>query len=71
MPEWSIVISGPKGSEQFDPDPQPVFSGDLVCWSNRTDDPHTIVIDGQPAVKPMPAQPWEPSSPSYKVTAAR
>jgi len=25
MPEWSIVISGPKGSAQFDPDPQPVF----------------------------------------------
>src|SRR5207245_1679707 len=33
-------------------------------------DPHTIVIDGQPNVVPMPAPPWESSKPSYKVAAA-
>ena len=70
MPEWSIVISGPKGSAQFDPNPQEVFTGDIVCWSNRSDDPHTIVIDGQPTVPAMHAEPWESASPSYKVTAA-
>jgi FtsP/CotA-like multicopper oxidase with cupredoxin domain len=70
MPEWSIVISGPKEAVKFDPDPQPVFSGDIVSWSNRTNDQHTIVIDSQPNAAPMPALPWESSKPAYKVTGA-
>lgn len=70
MPEWSIVITGPTGAAKFDPDPQPVSSGDIVCWSNRTNDTHTIVIDGQPDAKPMIAKPWESAKPSYKVAAA-
>ena len=37
MPEWSIVISGPSGSVTLNPDPQEVFSGDLVSWSKLTD----------------------------------
>src|ERR1019366_6022336 len=70
MAEWSIVISGPAGSAKFDPDPQPVSSNDIVSWSNRTDDPHTIVIDGQANVQPMPAPPWGSSEPAYQVSAA-
>jgi len=70
MAEWSIVISGPAGSAKFDPNPQPVSSNDIVFWSNRTDDPHTIVIDGQPKVLPMPVPPWGSSKPAYQVSAA-
>ncbi len=70
MAEWSIVISGPAGSAKFDPNPQPVSANDIVSWSNRTDDPHTIVIDGQPNVQPMPAPAWGSSKPAYQVSAA-
>jgi FtsP/CotA-like multicopper oxidase with cupredoxin domain len=78
MPEWSIVISGPTESVTLDPDPQEVFSGDLVSWSNRTDylpddaNSQTITIDGaDPNVtKPMVAPSWGSSSPAYKVTQA-
>jgi FtsP/CotA-like multicopper oxidase with cupredoxin domain len=70
MPEWSIVITGPKGSAKFTPNPQPVFSGDLVSWSNQTDDAHTIVIDGQTGLAPMPAPSWGSSTPAFKVTTA-
>src|SRR5687768_17375065 len=69
MPEWSIVISGTKGAVTLSPDPQVVLSADLVSWSNRTDDPYTITIDGQPNVQPMSAQPWCSSKPAYKVAA--
>jgi FtsP/CotA-like multicopper oxidase with cupredoxin domain len=70
MPEWSIVISGTKGSVTFNPDPLEVSSGDLVSWSNRTQAKHTIVIDDQPKVKPMTADSYESTKPAYKVTAA-
>ncbi|MGH9422141.1 MAG: hypothetical protein ACRD3J_19345, partial [Thermoanaerobaculia bacterium] len=70
MPEWSIVITGPKGSAKFTPNPQPVFSGDLVSWSNQTDDLHTIVIDGETGLQPMPAPSWGSSKPAFKVTKA-
>jgi len=61
MPEWSIVISGPAGSAQFNPNPQEIFTGDSVSWSNRTNDNHTIVIGGVE----LPAPSWGSSS-SYK-----
>ena len=78
MPEWSIVISGPAEKVSLEPDPQEVFTGDLVSWSNRTDflpdeaNSQTITIDGtDPAVcKPMIAPSWGSSSPAYQVTQA-
>ncbi|HKS21236.1 MAG TPA: multicopper oxidase domain-containing protein [Thermoanaerobaculia bacterium] len=69
MAEYSVVISGPAGAATFDPQPQEVVSGDMVCWQNRTSDPHTIVIDNQSAVPPLPAPSWKSTS-AYKVTAA-
>jgi FtsP/CotA-like multicopper oxidase with cupredoxin domain len=80
MPEWSIVISGPKGSVKLDPVTQEVFSKDLVFWSNRTDDPytitidpHTIVVDNKPTPAvpdPIHAKPWDSSKPAYQAATA-
>lgn len=54
MLEWTIVISGPTGAAQL-PQPQEVFSCDLAGRSNRTNDPHTILIDSNLGFSAMPA----------------
>lgn len=68
MPDWSIVISDSSGNTTLTPDPQDVLTGDLVFWSNRTNDSQTITIDGQAKAEPMVAPAWNSSSPAYKVT---
>ena len=55
MPEWSISISGPKGAVKLDPNPQEVYSGDLVSWANRSNEPRNIIIDNPPGTPPLSA----------------
>jgi FtsP/CotA-like multicopper oxidase with cupredoxin domain/plastocyanin len=70
MAEWQVVITGPAGSATFTPNPQPASSGDTVFWSNQSDAGHTIVIDGQDPLVPMPAPSWKSSKPAFQVPDA-
>jgi FtsP/CotA-like multicopper oxidase with cupredoxin domain len=79
MPEWSIVISDSNGVVVLNPNSQEVTSGDIVSWSNRTNDTHTIVIEpykiltGNPATEKnteltkLEVQGWS-SSKNYQTT---
>jgi FtsP/CotA-like multicopper oxidase with cupredoxin domain/plastocyanin len=80
MPEWLIVISLDSNKNVvLNPNSQEVTSGDIVSWSNRTDDTHTIVIEpykilmGDPPTETnteltrLEAQGWS-SSDAYKTT---